>query len=97
MSTHLLNESRLTLSEAARICGVSTGAAVRWALYGIHGGSLKLESYRLAGKRYTTHEAIERFIAAQNPDAATSSIVTMNDASEARIAAAEAELAAHGI
>jgi hypothetical protein len=96
MATNLLSETRLTLSEAAQVCGVSTGAVVRWSLYGIRGGSLKLESYRLAGKRYTTQEAIERFIAAQNPDT-TPARATFNDAAEQRIKAAEAELAAHGI
>lgn len=97
MAVHLLSESRLTLSEAAQLCGVSTGAVVRWTLYGIRDRSLKLESYRLAGKRYTTRESIHRFVAAQNPETLPAVSARTSDSYERRIAAAEAELAARGI
>ena len=38
----------------------------RWSLKGIHG--VRLETLACGGKRYTSHEAIDRFIAAQNAD-----------------------------
>jgi len=38
----------------------------RWSLKGIRG--VRLETLACGGKRYTSHEAIDRFIAAQNSD-----------------------------
>jgi len=39
----------------------------RWALEGSRG--VKLESIRIGGFRYTSAEAVQRFIAAMNKDA----------------------------
>lgn len=61
----LLPEIRLSVTAAARdIFGVAPETAWRWALRGVRG--VKLESYVLGGRRFTTREACERFLAALN-------------------------------
>jgi len=61
---HLLTERLRPLQEAAReIPGrphIST--VLRWCLKGIKGG-IKLETILVGGKRFTSVEAIERFVA----------------------------------
>lgn len=55
----LLAESRITLTEAARECGVNVSTVWRWAIRGVRG--TKLESFNLGAKRFTTREALKRF------------------------------------
>lgn len=58
-------EIRLSVTAAARdIFGVAPETAWRWALRGVRG--VKLESYVLGGRRFTTREACERFLAVLN-------------------------------
>lgn len=46
----------------------------RWRLSGVNG--VKLETCLIGGLRYTSLEAIDRFIAAQNPDEASPPAIT---------------------
>ena len=57
----LLNESRVSLTKLAREQGVHVSTVWRWALRGVRGH--RLECFSLGGRRYTTREAFERFIA----------------------------------
>jgi hypothetical protein len=81
-------QSALSLSEAAkRIPGrPSTDTLRRWINKGLSGG-VKLEAFRSGGALFTTEEAIERFLAAQNAGAI----------SPRRHEVAESELRAMGI
>jgi len=56
---HLLNEQRLSLVQAARRVGVNPSTAWRWALHGVRG--VRLESFSIGAKRFTTSESLERF------------------------------------
>lgn len=44
--------------------GISRATAMRWMLNGV--GGVRLDSTKIGGARYTTREAVERFIAALN-------------------------------
>ena len=48
----------------------------RWRLNGVRG--VKLETVLIGGMRYTSQEAIDRFIAAQNADDAPAVAITAN-------------------
>lgn len=57
----ILSEDRLTFKEAAKILGVHLASVWRFALKGSRG--VKLESALIgAGKRYTTRQALDRFL-----------------------------------
>lgn len=91
-----LKEKRISLTTLAREQNVNCATCWRWATRGAHGA--KLETFTVGGRRYTTQEAFERFVAATNgqsapppPKAAT------NRQREAAIAAAEKELSRAGI
>lgn len=56
----LLDEQALTLNEAAKITRSSLASVWRWCLKGVRG--VELESYVIGARRYTTREAVERFI-----------------------------------
>ncbi len=45
----------------------SRATTYRWAFKGVRGG-IKLESFVCGNRRFTTRQAIDRFIAAQNAD-----------------------------
>jgi hypothetical protein len=49
--------------------GISRATAMRWMLNGV--GGVRLESTKIGGARYTSREAIERFVAALNHRPAT--------------------------
>lgn len=92
------SETLLTFSEASkRLPGrphVST--LHRWRLRGVRG--IKLESCLVGGKRYTSHEAVQRFSAATT--AAADGAVAQSRPSRQRAVAlrnAEAELRRAGI
>lgn len=73
MSTpRVLAETRLTLSGVARRLEVSFPTARRWRSHGVvvAGVRVKLEATRLGGQWVTSVEAVERFVAATNPEAA---------------------------
>lgn len=91
-------ESLLTVTQASQqIPGRPHVATVwRWILKGLNG--IKLGSVKVGGRRYTSAEAIESFIADSN--AGNSSIDSSNHDSTRReqsIARAESELARDGI
>ncbi len=69
----------------------------RWVLKGVRG--VKLETFVSGGRRFTTHQAIERFIAATTAaaDGVAPSVPSVNKRRAAEIAAAEARCAAVGI
>ena len=92
----ILQETPLTISQAAKLIpgrsgcvGVST--VWRWVLHGCRGH--RLESCMVGGLRMTSHEAIERFLAAINGEQTAIS----TDQRQAAIDRAERELAAAGI
>ena len=92
----LLSERRLTLPQAAHRIGVNPSTCWRWSLKGVR--DIRLETFSIGAKRFTTVEAIERFVerttAAANgaaPKART------NRQRQAAIRRAEAKLDALGI
>jgi hypothetical protein len=58
----ILKEERLTLTQLAKELGVDVCTTWRWSTRGVRG--VRLDSYAIGGKRYTTREALERFTAA---------------------------------
>lgn len=51
----------------------------RWRLHGVTGANgqkIKLETVKVSGLRYTTSQAIRRFVEAQNSDQQTSPTIT---------------------
>lgn len=72
---------------------VSLAALHRWRLKGVRG--VVLETLVVGGARYTSLEAIDRFVAAQN--APESSLTLTAEQRRARSEAARAELAGRGI
>ena len=54
------------LSKAGRLLSTNPSSATlwRWAFKGIDG--VKLEAYKIGGRRYTTAEALDRFVARLN-------------------------------
>jgi hypothetical protein len=67
--TNSLNESHITLAEAARLLPgrPHSSTLARWALRGVKG--VRLETVKVGGRRFTSREAIERFIEAGNDQA----------------------------
>jgi hypothetical protein len=62
----------ILLSRAGRLLSTRPSAATlwRWATRGV--GGVRLETYKIGGRRYTTAEALERFVAClSNPSAAS--------------------------
>jgi hypothetical protein len=57
---HLLREQRISLSKLAGEQDISTPTAWRWAQRGIKG--IRLETFSLGGRKFTTREAFERFV-----------------------------------
>ncbi|MEX2174604.1 MAG: DUF1580 domain-containing protein [Pirellulaceae bacterium] len=96
MADGILGESRLTLSQAARYIGVHAATAHRWRLRGTRG--CRLETILVGGIRYTSREALERFVAATTAAADGTAVPARTSAQRERaIAAAERELADAGI
>src|SRR5687767_1362946 len=60
----LFSEIRLTLTQLAQELGIHISTCWRWDRRGIRGHHL--ECFSLGGRRYTTREALARFIAATN-------------------------------
>lgn len=91
----LLNESRLTLSQLARSQGVNVATIWRWCTKGVRG--VRLESLVIGGRRVTTEEAFERFIAATNPEASATATPTARHEAKKAVIAAKARLEKAGI
>jgi hypothetical protein len=92
----LLNERRLNLSQLAREQNISVCTAWRWASRGVRG--VRLETFHVGGKRFTTREAFARWVAATQaePDAPVPAARTSRQR-EAAITAAERELSKAGV
>jgi hypothetical protein len=60
----LLSEKRISLNQLARERDVCLSTTWRWCLRGIKGHVL--ESFNQGGRKFTTSEAFERFLAAIN-------------------------------
>ena len=56
----LLDEKRITLNTLAQQQDVSSATIWRWAQRGVRG--VRLETFAIGGRRYTTKEAFERFV-----------------------------------
>jgi Protein of unknown function (DUF1580) len=95
----LLCETRLTFSELASSEHVNASTVWRWSLRGCRG--VKLESFSIGAKRFTTVEAFGRFVAATTAIAqggVDSELPSRtNRQREAAITKAERELAEAGI
>jgi hypothetical protein len=94
----LLAEDRLTLAELARLEGVNVCTVWRWAQRGVRG--VKLETFSVGGRRFTTRGAHGRFaegctVAAQGTP--SSPAPRTNRQREAAVRKAEAELAKAGV
>jgi hypothetical protein len=80
------------LSKAGRLLSTNPSAATmwRWALRGVDG--VKLESFKIGGRRYTTAEALDRFVARLNgPRAANTLQVASRPEQQKDLAARRAE------
>ena len=93
-----LSESLMTLAAAARTLPGRTGRGLhaatvwRWSLRGVRG--VCLETVMIGGIRYTSREALERFIAATTSAAKGATPIFRTSAQRLRaIEAAERELA----
>ncbi len=73
----ILSERRLNLSQAARKLSVNPSTAWRFALHGVR--DVKLETFSVGVKRFTTEESITRFI-----EACTTAAAGEQPASQAR-------------
>lgn len=62
--TRILREQRLSLTGLAADLGVSPATVWRWCLRGSNGH--RLESVLLGSRRYTSREALDRFVGATN-------------------------------
>jgi len=60
MKNDLLSECRVSMTELARQLGVTIPTIWRWRQRGIRG--IRLETYMLGGRRFTTQEAHRRFV-----------------------------------
>lgn len=91
------HEELLTIPQAAKEVppvGISIACAWRWALHGTRGR--RLDSVVIGGRRYTSKQAIERFL--NHSHSTESTTPSSNSASrEKAIAKAEAELSAMGL
>jgi hypothetical protein len=64
MIESLFAEDRVSLQALANELGLDRATLIRWADQGYQG--VHLESYRLGKKRFTSHQAAQRFLAAVN-------------------------------
>ncbi len=98
MSIDIQNETVCTVTEAAKLFPGRPHIATVWRY--VHTGvrGLRLETIKVGGKRFTSHEAVERFIERVTAAADGREIPVRTAKQRARdIARAEAELAAYGI
>jgi hypothetical protein len=94
----LLNEDRLTMGELARQEELNPCTIWRWTGRGVKG--VRLETFSIGGRRFTTKQAFQRFVAATTAAANGQTAVPTsrtNRQREAAISKAEAELAKAGI
>src|SRR4051812_27731310 len=96
-SMTLLNEQRLSLTALSKREDINVSTAWRWAQRGVRG--VKLETFNIGGRRWTTEEAFSRFVEATSAAAsgALEPQSRTNRQRETNISRAEAELAKAGI
>jgi hypothetical protein len=58
----MLSENKITLSSLAKREGVNVSTVWRWTSRGVR--QIRLETFSVGGRRWTTEEAFERFVAA---------------------------------
>jgi hypothetical protein len=71
------------------------GTLMRWAIKGVGPNHIKLETWKVGGRRYTTREAIDRFVARLSGTAAEAAVLSGRRAES--VARDERELDADGI
>jgi len=71
------------------------GTLMRWALKGVGPSRVKLQTWKVGGRRYTTRDAIDRFVAQLSCEAVTTAAMSEQRAEE--LARAEESLDADGI
>jgi hypothetical protein len=91
----LLNEQRMTLADLARQENVSVCTCWRWAGRGVRG--VRLETFNVGARRFTTREAFSRWVAATQVEPPTSPQARTTRQRAMAIKAAEAELAKAGV
>lgn len=77
MTIDYTSENLISLADAAREFPgrpVSLNTLHRWRMHGVRG--TKLETVLLGGIRYTSRQAIQRFIAQQNAPVETAAVVS---------------------
>ena len=93
----MLTEQKLSLTQLAHREGVNICTCWRWAKRGVRG--VRLETYNVGGRRWTTEEAFARFVegttAAVNGEPVTE--LRINRQRETAIARAERELEKAGV
>ena len=101
MSIDLQTENLITISEAARLLPGRPHSSTVWRFHARGVKGVKLETIVSGGRRFTSQEAVERFIAATTlaVDGAnsTASAAVMTSARKRQLAAADAVLAKAGI
>lgn len=95
MATDLLRETRISLTALAREQGVSIPTVWRWAQRGIRG--VRLETYHVGARRYTTEEAFSRWVAATQVGEQPTTPSRTSRQREAAIRQAERELERAGV
>jgi len=71
------------------------GTMTRWSLKGIGPSRIKLRTWKIGGRRYTTQEAIDRFVAQLSGEVKTPATLSQQRAD--KLAQDERELDADGI
>ncbi len=98
MTSDLLEEKKVSMTELARQLGVTIPTIWRWRQRGVRG--VRLETFMIGGRRFTTQEAHRRFVeattaAADGPQPSTAARTSRQR--QAAIDRAEAELDRAGI
>ena len=92
---YLQAEARLSLTALAKRERMNASTVWRWAQKGVRG--VRLETYVLGGRRYTTDDAYLRFIQATTEAACCQAPLLPNAHRTTAIEQAEAELDAAGV
>jgi hypothetical protein len=95
MAIDILGESRLTPAAAARELDVNVSTVWRWILRGIKGH--RLESALIGGKRFTSFEALSRFVAQINASPGELPVVRTFKQRDRAVAKAMRELEVAGL
>lgn len=90
MPSDILTESRLSPSQAAGILDVNTSTIWRWILRGARGQ--RLESALVGGRRFTSQEALARFVGRLNAAPGETATFRSPKQRDRAIRVAEAEL-----